>query len=115
MIFVEDSIIKRIEKLFYNFIWTNNVHKVKKSTIIALIEDGGLGMIDLKSCYQAAKGSWVRRLLNNDNSKWKELTWAMLDINAKRLININNLESNVKGKSLFHARTAKCLGRNKQF
>ena len=69
MIYVEDAIIKRIEKLLYNFIWTNNVHKVKKSTIIAPIEDGGVGMIDLNLCNLAANGSWVRILLNNDRSK----------------------------------------------
>ena len=59
-------------------------------------------MIDIRSCNLAAKGSWIRRLLVPDNSKWKVLTWFMLNINIEKLQNNNCLELNAQGKSAFY-------------
>ena len=42
MIYIEETLLKRIEKLLYNFVWASNVHKIKKNTLIAPIEIGGL-------------------------------------------------------------------------
>ena len=47
----------------------NNVHKIKKGKIIAPIEIGSLGMIDIRACNLAAKGSWMHGLLGIENSK----------------------------------------------
>ena len=102
MVYVEDKIISRIEKLLYSFIWNNNVHRIKKSTLIAPIEFGSLGMIDVRTCNLTAKGTWIRRLLGPEISKWKTLTWYMLDINKYNLITSNCLELNKQGKSPFH-------------
>ena len=101
MIYIEDKVIKRIEKRLYSFIWSKNVHKIKKNTLIAPIEAGGLGMIDIKSCNLAAKGTWVRRLLSVKKAKWNELTWFMLNIKKRNLVNSNSL-SRIKEKSEFH-------------
>ena len=84
----------------------------KKNTFIAPIELGGLGMIDIRACNLAAKGSWIKRLLSPGNSKWKNLTWSMLNINKKKVIKSNSLKSCVAGKSLFHTQTLKGMGRN---
>ena len=102
MVYVGEKIINRIEKLLYSFIWNNNVHKIKKSTLIAPIEFGGLGMIDVRACNLTAKGTWIRRLLGPECSKWKTLTWYMLNINKYNLITSNCLELNKQGKSPFH-------------
>ena len=59
----------------------NNVHRIKKNTLIAPIELGGLGMIDVRICNITAKGTLIRRLLGPESSKWKTLTWYMLNIN----------------------------------
>ena len=107
MIYIEETIIKSIEKLLYNFVWANNVHKIKKSTIIAHIEMGGLGMIDIRACNLAAKGSWIRRLLGIENSKWKTLTWYMLNVNQKNLANSNCLTPKAQGKSDSHTQILK--------
>lgn len=101
MMYVEDKVIKRIEKMLYSFIWSKNVHKIKKNTLIAPIEAGGLGMIDMKSCNLAAKGTWVCRLLSVEKAKWKELTWFMLNIKKRNLVNSNCLLQ-VTAKSEFH-------------
>ena len=66
------------------------VNKIKTSTLIALIESGGIGMIDVKACNLTVKGSWVKRLLNERNAKWKDLTWYML--NVKMICKANSLK-----------------------
>ena len=93
MIYIDETILAKIEKLLYSYIWPGNVHKIKKNTLIAPIELGGLGMIDIRACNLASKGAWIKRLLSPENSKWKNLTWSMLNINDKKLINSNSLKS----------------------
>ena len=107
MVYVEDKIISRIEKILYSFIWNNNVHRIKKSTLIAPVELGGLGMIDVRICNLTAKGTWIRRLLGPEISKWKTLTWNMLNVDKYNLITNNCLELNKQGKSLFHTQVLK--------
>ena len=40
------SIIKEIDKMFYNFLWNGKTNKIAKNTIIRNIDEGGLKMID---------------------------------------------------------------------
>ena len=44
-------------------------------------------MIDITACNLEAKGSWIRRLLGIEISKWKTLAWYMLNVNQKNIIN----------------------------
>ena len=59
-------------------------------------------MIDVRICNLTAKGTWIRRLLGPEISKWKTLTWYMLNIDKYNLITNNCLELNKQGKSPFH-------------
>ena len=70
-------------------------------------------MLDINSCNSAVKGSWIRRLLNPENSKWKNLTWLML--NTDELINSNCPEHNIKSKSPFHTQIFKACAQIKSF
>ena len=72
-------------------------------------------MLDINSCNYAAKGSWIRRLLNPENSKWKNLTWIMLNIDKNKLINSNCLEHNIKSKSSFHTQMLKAWAQVNSF
>ena len=40
MIYIDETIFAKIEKLLYSYIWPGNVHKIKKTTFIAPIEFG---------------------------------------------------------------------------
>ena len=115
MIYVDDKNLKQIEQMLYNYIWNGKVHKVKKKTFIAPIEHGGLGMLYINSCNYAAKGSWIRRLLNPENSKWKNLTWMMLYIDKNKLINSNCLEHNINSKIPFHTQMLKAWAQINSF
>ena len=70
MIYIPENIIKQMDKLVYNFLWNAKPPK-KSSTIIAPIKEGGLGMINTQTIHQAAKISWIRRLFQTTDAKWK--------------------------------------------
>ena len=67
MIYIPENIIKKIDNLIYNFLWNSKLPKIKKSTIIAPIPDGGLSMVDTHSIHQSAKISWIKRLFDLTN------------------------------------------------
>ena len=57
-----ESFIKQCEATIYNCIW-NNKDMVKRTTLIAPIEEGGLNMFDLESHVMACRAMWVSRIL----------------------------------------------------
>ena len=77
--------------------------KVKHTTIIAPIEKGGLGMVDIYAVHTASKCSWIRRLYNNSESKCKHSTWSMLNFEP-HLLNKNCTTYELKKhcKTKFH-------------
>ena len=80
MIYISDKVVKKIDELVYNFLWNSKPPKIKKSTIIAPIKEGGLGMIDTQTIHQSAKISWIKRLLQPNDSKWNYFMLFMLNI-----------------------------------
>jgi hypothetical protein len=65
--------IEYLNDLAYNFVWSNKPNKIKRLTLIADYEDGGLKMLDIPSFLKAQKAMWVKRLLSPDNASWKAL------------------------------------------
>ena len=68
---VKDEIISRLNKIIFNFLW-NKKDRIKRKTIIRKIENGGLGLVDIKLKIEALKASWAQRILTCNNS------WALL-------------------------------------
>jgi hypothetical protein len=54
-------------------VWQNKPNKVKRDTLIADYEDGGLRMLDISSFLKAQKAMWVKRLTSTDNASWKAI------------------------------------------
>jgi hypothetical protein len=76
---VPDNFIDQLNDIAYNFIWNGKPNKIKRLTLIADYEDGGLRMLDIKSFLQAQKAMWVKRLLSPDTASWKALPMLFLD------------------------------------
>ena len=68
---VPDIYLKEIESKCFRFLWDDKPDKVKRNLIICPKEEGGLGMIDIKSYFHSLKASWVKRLLTGPLSSWK--------------------------------------------
>ena len=71
-------VIKRLNKLIYQYIWNSKKEKVKRNVCINSISDGGLGMIDLECKIQSLKLSWIYKFFNGTDAHWKSVFtyWA---------------------------------------
>lgn len=59
MITIPDITSKQLDNIFFKYLWDNKPAKIKRSTIIAPVEQGGLAMIDINEIHAAAKCSWI--------------------------------------------------------
>lgn len=77
---IPEDLEKRLSKLFYNFIWGQR-ERIKRKLLIAPIEQGGVGMIDIQSYLWSLKASWMGRICdkNEEQAKWNLLTRCMIE------------------------------------
>lgn len=66
-----DSFIKQIERIIFNFIWSGKPDKVKRSTLIATIPNGGLNALHISSFINSLKCTWVKRYITDNTGSWK--------------------------------------------
>ena len=85
VLFVPEYILQKLDKLIFSFLWDGKTPKVKRETMINNINDGGLGMPDVYSVNSTSKISWIKRLTNERDCKWKILTLYMLNLNSTHL------------------------------
>lgn len=62
-LYVPESAIEQIDRLFFEFLWPNKKHHVKKKTVIESIENGGIKMPDVTSYIRSLHIMWLKRLL----------------------------------------------------
>jgi hypothetical protein len=91
---IPDKFIDEINDLAFKFLWSNKPDKIKRKTIIADYEQGGLKMLDLKSFVSAQKVMWVRRLCKNGNGSWQAYPYYELN----KLIGINSFKCTLNVK-----------------
>jgi hypothetical protein len=60
---LEQALFNDLNKLFLNFTWDGKPEKIKRNTLIADFEDGGLKMIHLQQFNAYLKISWVKKNL----------------------------------------------------
>ena len=70
---ITNNIIKDTEKVISNFLWKYKTPKVKKSVTIQRIKYGGIKAPDFTSIVKACRVSWIKRLLSDNNAKWKSV------------------------------------------
>jgi hypothetical protein len=72
--------IDHINDLAFKFLWSNKQDKIKRNTIIADYESGGLKMLDIKSFLKAQKVMWVKRLVSPEKASWKAVPMFFFDM-----------------------------------
>jgi hypothetical protein len=65
--------INDLNSLFYKFIWNGKSDRIKRSTLIGDIYQGGLKMIDLQSFNIYLKVGWIKRLFSNLDGDWQKV------------------------------------------
>jgi exonuclease III len=88
--------IEQVNNMAYNFIWNYKPNKIKRKTLIAEYEKGGLRMLDIKSFLKAQKVMWAKRLLQPGQASWKAFPLLLLD--SESLLGINTLKCNLSCK-----------------
>ena len=79
MIYIPVNILQKIDKILFDFLWSSKPAKIKRSTIIATIEEGGLGMVDVYNVHMASKISWIKRLNDTSKAKWKTVMLKLMN------------------------------------
>ena len=64
---------KKIDQILLTFLCDKKPPKVKKYTIIAPIDQGGLNMVDVAAVNKATKIGWIRRVIENNNPNWTSI------------------------------------------
>jgi hypothetical protein len=93
---VPGKFIEHINDLAYKFVWGYKPDKIKRETLIANYESGGLKMLDVKSFLMAQKAMWVKRLSSPDSASWKALPQMFLDGLLGNETFKCNIECNIK-------------------
>ncbi len=66
--------VVRLERILFSFLWNNKVERIRRTTLILPLDEGGIKMPHLPSFNYAIKLSWLKRLLQADNTRaWKSL------------------------------------------
>ena len=69
---IPDGIVKRINKILFNFIWGCK-GRVRRKTVINKVREGGLQMLDVDSHFLALKGAWIPRIVMNSHKIYAKL------------------------------------------
>ena len=86
MLFVPKWFIKKVEASFMEFLWDGKPSKIKKTTIIGELNQGGLKFPHVESIIKALKLSWVKRLLcSTSDGRWITLSKTMMGITTEEL------------------------------
>ena len=65
------NFIKELESIIFRFIWSGKPDKIKRATMIAPQNLGGLRATHIYSFIRSLKCTWVRRYTDGTNAAWK--------------------------------------------
>ena len=85
---VPKTVTDELQTLHRDFIWNGRKAKIKHSTLIGDFRDGGFRDVDIPSCFETAKVSWIRRFFDDNFHPWKIVAEEFLE--------------GIGGKMLFH-------------
>ena len=77
--YVPDIFVNQVQELTFQFLWGNKPAKIKKETIIADIQKGGLKMPLFSANIESARIMWVRRIIAAKDSKWARLALTLMN------------------------------------
>lgn len=66
--YTPNQVLTEVKQMAGNFIWGGKRNKVAHSTIIQTVKDGGLKVADMLARTQVNHLTWIRRIINNQNS-----------------------------------------------
>ena len=108
------DVIKKVETLFYTFLWGSK-DKVKRSTVIHEIKYGGLNMLDIKTFITSLKASWVLKIINSNPEihTWSQLARDFIKSSYNLRYNFDENDSFPKLNSIppFYKEVMQCYNK----
>ncbi len=71
--YIPERKVKEINSLLWNFLWDNKYEPVKRSICTQSRDNGGINMPDLQNLVKSRQIMIIKRLLTEDDAKWKEI------------------------------------------
>ena len=75
---VPTGFVDQVNKSLSNFIWNHKPPKIKRSTMIERLKDGGLSMPDFDIIDTYLKAEWAKRILVPQLQSWKTIPFSLL-------------------------------------
>ena len=109
---LKQSLFNDLNKLFFNFIWDGKPEKIKRNTLIADFEDGGLKMIHLQQFNAYLKISWIKRFFSNLKGGWQKIMAKnikyyggerIFSLQKEKILEISKIFSNPFWKDVFYS------------
>ena len=70
---VPQSVMKKLGKIIYEYLWGSKVNKVKKETVVREYVQGGIKMIDIEKLIQSFRLKWLGRITDETDGYWKDM------------------------------------------
>ena len=81
-----DASVEKLQKMVFSFVWNKKQDRISRKTAIKNIQEGGLGIPDIKTFINALKLTWIQKLQKTEH-KWKDiLTHVYPDINKTQIL-----------------------------
>jgi hypothetical protein len=80
VLYVPDDFITKVDMAISKFIWNDKPPKIKKSTMISRIHEGGLKMPSFEFMVYSQKVMWIKRILSSDQQKWKSIAFKLIGL-----------------------------------
>jgi hypothetical protein len=84
---IPNYLVKKVEKIFYTFLWGKS-EKVKRKKLIQKTSQGGLNMVDIQSYLDSLSATWITRIRESDPNVDQ---WAQLPNVFLKVINVNDI------------------------
>ena len=78
LLHVPEWVIERLEKAITNFLW-NKRNRINRNCLYAKVEQGGLGLIDIKSKISSLKATWITKWFTSENEAWTDIACMFLN------------------------------------
>ena len=75
---IPTNVVSIVDNMIIDFMWNKRQPKVRKEVIIQNIENGGIKVPKFATIVEANRISWIRRLLNDSDAKWKNILSAII-------------------------------------
>ena len=103
--FLPDSVLKHLNTLFFKFLWSTSntgvetrvTERVKRSTMVLDLDEGGLNMINMCAIQKTLAFKWISRLETVGRAAWGKIPKFYYD---KLGLGISVFQSNVMFKEL---------------